>query len=931
MHKLLVRVAFAAVFVAAVTSSSFAQQSDSVLAPSRIVGRVIDETTGIGIADVIVQVVGTNPVIGARTGVDGRYMLRGVPAATVTLTIRRIGYQGKEVTGIWVDPGKAFEQNIALASAAFQGLATVVVTAEAEKGTVAEALNTQRTAVGVVNSTTAEQIAKSPDGNAAQAVGRISGINIDNNSAVTARGLGDKYTQALLNGARIPSPEPETRVVPLDLFPSGLLQSITTSKTFTPDLQGDFAGAIVDIKTREFPAERLWAIQLGQGYSSGATGSRLMSARMAGGERFGMGTGNRALPDLLKYLGNFEGLTLTQGDQNQVVSSFRNAWTPTSALAIPNASGSISFGGNDPLLFGHRVGYLISGTFSSNTDIKEHQVRALANRGSVRGEAVEVDRFVGQTVSQGVLWGGLLNASTMIGSGTRVSLNGMYNRTADNDARVERGSFEVTGSDVQITRMQYVERAMHSLQLGGEHQLGRQKLDWAMTANGVTRDEPDRSAFIQNIERDTPDGPEVLRWMQNGGAIRTFSALNEQSKEARANYEFTFGGDARQHSLKIGGLYRKTDRDANTREYSIYSARVDQASRELPAEQLFDGRFSTPTDSLFNVAPLSLGGSYTASDRLATAYAMGTVALSDRIRVIAGARFEHDNPIVNAASTFATNVVIEKKWDDVLPSLTVNVQLTENQQLRLAGSRTLARPEYRELTPIGTREVLNGEVMVGNDRLRRTRITNADLRWEWYGGSSELLSIAVFAKKFDAPIERVYRPEAQGNTVTFINADGADNYGAEIEWRHELGGFSEQLAPFSVFSNLTLMHSEIRLADDAEFSATNLTRAMVGQAPYVINGGLTYTSSGGRTTATILYNRVGDRIEAAGESPLPDVVRQARDGLDFSLRFPIVGSWAGRFDAKNLLDAPVRVTQGAVTREEFKLGRVIQAGVVWKP
>lgn len=927
MNKLIARLVVAAAVVAGGRSAAYAQ-TDSVLAPAKIVGRVIDETTGQGLPDVSVIVVGTNPVIGARTGLDGRYTLRGVPATNVKLSIRRIGYQGKEISGIWIDPGKSFEQNIALTPG--QLLMAVTVTAEAEKGTVAQALDAQRTAPGVVNSTTAEQISRSPDGNAAQAIGRISGINIDNKSAVTARGLSEKYTISSLNGARIPSPEPETRVVPLDLFPAGLLQSITTAKTFTPDLPGDFAGAVVDIRTKEFPAERMWALQLGQGYSAGATGSKLLSARSVGGERFGIAAAKRALPDLLGYLGNFEGLTLTQADQNQVVGSFRNAWTPTGATAIPNASGSASFGGNDPIL-GHNFGYLVSGSFSSSTDVRENRTRALANRGTTFGEAIEVDRFTGTTVSQGVLWGGLLSASTMIGGSSRLLLNGMYNRTADNDATVERGSFEVIGSDVQITRMQYVERTVRSLQLGGEHQFARHKFDWAATASGVRRDEPDRSSFIQNIERDTPGGPEVLRWMQSNGAIRTFALLDEKSKEVRANYEAAFGSDGREHSVKLGGLFRTTDRDASVREYSIFSTRIDQATRELPAEQLFDGRFSAASDSVFGVAPLSLGGSYGASERLAAAYGMGTFSVSDRVRVTAGARLEHDRPVVHAAATFGADAVIQKKWTDVLPSLTVNVRLTDDQQLRFAASQTLTRPEYRELTPIGTRDVLNGEIAIGNDQLERAKILNADIRWEWYRGSGELLSVAIFAKSFDNPIERVYRSEAQGHVVTFLNADRADNFGAEFEWRHELGRFSERLAPLSVFTNLTLMRSEIRIPENAGISATNLRRRMVGQAPYVVNGGLTYASYSGATTATLLYNRVGARIDAAGESPLPDVIRAPRNGLDFSLRFPIVAGWAGRLDAKNLLDSPVRVTQGAVTREAYKLGRVIQAGVVWKP
>ena len=915
--------------VTALASTSLrAQDSAAVTGFGRVTGRIVDSASGLGIVGVGIQVVGTT--VGTNSAVDGRFNLQKVPAGPLTIQVRRIGFAPKTITGLYLKDGQALEQNITMGEAV-QQLAPAVVTAEAERGSVTAALDAQRTSVGIVNATTAEQIAKSPDGNAAQAVQRVSGINLGENNTVTARGLGDKYTISSLNGARIPSPEPERRVVPLDLFPSGLLQSITTAKTFTPDLQGDFAGAVVDIRTREFPAQRMWTLQLGQGYAAGVTGSRLLTGQTVGGERLALANSKRNLPELIRYVGNFQGLSLSQDDENLLISQFRNAWTPTGVSALPNASGSVSFGGNDPLLFGHRVGYLVSGTLSSGTDMKDNQVRALAGRGTNVGETVELDRFVGRTTSQTVLWGGVVNASTLVGTSSRLTLNAMYNRTADNDARVERGTFEVEAIPVQITRMRYVERSVRSVQFAGEHHLGSHKANWALTSSGVSRDEPDRSEFIQVIEQDTPGGLEVLRWLTSRGAVRTFSALSERSNEARGSYAWSFGPTERPHVLTFGSLYRVTDRDASNREYSIYSTTATTSMRSLPAEQLFDGRFSDPGDSVFHIVPLGQGGSYAAHDRLLAAYGMVQYGVSDRVRVIAGARLEQDRLRVDAQSTLGTPVLVTKRWNDVLPSLTVNVQLTHNQQVRLAASKTLARPEYRELTPITTREVLNSVDTQGNDELDRTAVFNADARWEWYASEDEVFSIALFAKQFDRPIERMYRATSSANTVFFANARRADNYGTEIEWRSGLGSLNPMLERFTYFTNLTVMKSSITLDDSTQTSATNRRRRMVGQAPFVFNAGLTYATLSGLTSATLLYNRVGERIDAAGESPLPDVIQEARDGLDFSLRFPIVGAWSGRFDAKNLLDNPVRTVQGTVVREQYRIGRVIQAGVIWKP
>ena len=895
----------------------------------RIVGRVVDATTGQGLADVGVQVVGTK--LGVSTGVDGRFTLVNVPTGTVTIHARRIGFGAKTVTGIQLDVGQTIDQNIALTTASVQ-LETLVVNATAERGTVNSALDAQRTSVGVVNAVTAQQIGRSPDANAAQAVQRVSGVTVQDNKYVFVRGLGERYTTSSLNGARVPSPEPEKRVVPLDMFPAGLLQSITTTKTFTPDLQGDFSGALVDIKTLEFPASRKLSLQLGGGYEAGATGSSLIQAQMAGGERIANVNHSRDLPALVRSVGNMQNINLTPGDKTLLVSQFRDSWTPRTGTGAPNMSASASIGGNDPLLLGHELGYLFSGTYSSGTDFRDGQVRALADRGNTPGETREIDRFVGQKASEGVLWGGLANVSTLLGSGSRVSLNGVYNRTANNDAMVETGSFENEGIRARITRMQYVQRAIRSLQLAGDHQLGnRSRIEWFGTVSGVRRYEPDRSEWVQAIEQDTPGGTDVLRWVNsgNGGAVRTFSDLDERSREFNARYQLGFGQD-QQSSIKIGGLIRSTDRDAETRAYSISAPGIANSIRELTPEQIFDGRFSSA--NIFDIAPLSQGGSYTARDHLGAGFAMAEVALSDRFRLVGGARYEADRLEVDAFSTLGNPVFTRKVWNDLLPSLALNIKITETQQLRLSATRTLARPEYRELSPIRSRDVLNGDDTQGNENLQRTRIANFDARWEWYPQSGEVLSLGLFAKKFDLPIERVYRAAGSGTrTVFYTNAEKADNLGVELEARKNLGFLAGALTPFSLFSNLTVMKSTIQLFKDTEASATNLSRRMVGQAPYVVNAGLTYATESGATSATLLFNRVGDRIDAAGDNPLPDVVEQARNVLDFSVRLGLTESLGFRADAKNILDSPFRVMQGTAVRELYKSGRVIQAGFQIRP
>ena len=360
-------------FAGALTSSVPAPAlAQSTLPTGRVTGRIIDASTGQGLSDVGVQVVGTT--IGAQSGVDGRFTMPRVPAGTVTIQARRIGFQAKTVTGIVLAADGVVEQNITLAPATVQLTATVV-TASQERGTVAQALDQQRTATGIVNAITQEQIARSPDGDAAAAMQRVSGVNVQDGKYVNVRGLGDRYTTASLNGARLPSPEPERRVVPLDLFPAALLQSVTTSKTFTPDQPGDFSGAQVNIQTREFPAQRVLAFSASTGYNDAATGKQVLGAPMVGGERFGLATADRARPASLVSAGNLR--TSTQQDFNGFVSSFRNAWSAEQVTGTPNYGFGVTLGGNDPVL-GHRVGYVGSVTLSNTQEVRADEERGLA-------------------------------------------------------------------------------------------------------------------------------------------------------------------------------------------------------------------------------------------------------------------------------------------------------------------------------------------------------------------------------------------------------------------------------------------------------------------------------------------------------------------------------------------------------------------------
>jgi outer membrane receptor protein involved in Fe transport len=889
----------------------------------RIVGRVVDAEQGSPISGAQLEVVGT--AIKDIAALDGRYALQAVPAGPVSIRIRMIGFAPKVVTGVAVPAGGTIAQDIALTASAVQ-LAEITVSAEAERGTVNRALDEQRNATNIVNSVSAEQIARSPDSDAGQAVQRVSGVTVQDGKYVFVRGLGERYTTTSLNGARIPSPDPERKVVPFDLFPSALLEGITTSKTFTPDQPGDFSGAAVNVRTREFPAQRVLTFSASAGLNTAATGKDLRRAPNVGSEWLGSAGSARGIPGPAARITSLAGLG--QAEVNDIIGSFRDSWSTRSGSGAPNGSFGVTLGGEDPV-FRQPVGYIGSFTYSNGQEIRSGETRSLIMASSNGFQPLNESR--GATARNSVLWGGILNLSTRIGSNTKLSLNNTYNRSSDNEATELAGANEEFAVDLDVTRLTFTQRTVRSHQLAGEHLLGQSHLvDWSFSASRVNRYEPDRSDIAYITQIDPESGvSRPTAWL--GGprsATRTFSDLGESSYEGSGNYRILIGSSSNPASIKVGAAYRAVNREVDSRAFDITNRGLSEVDRQVTPEQIFAGPYAQ--DSRLSLFINANGGRYDARDRLSAGYLQLELPVSPGLRLIGGARLEHWALDLNTLSPQGLASATSRNDTDVLPSLALNYQLTGNQTIRLSASQTLSRPEYREIASVSSFEPIGGLITFGNPDLRRARIQNYDLRWEWYPRSGEVLSVALFVKRFKDPIERVFVNQTGALANSFVNAEKADNYGVELELRKSLEFVTPGLAPLALFANTTLMQSRITPGNTDISSLTSTHRPMVGQAEYVVNGGVTYAGTGG-LSATALYNVVGPRIVEAGALPFPDAYEQARHVIDFSLQIPVMHSTSLRVDAKNLLDSPYRVLQGGVTRMEYRAGRVFSLGASWQP
>jgi outer membrane receptor protein involved in Fe transport len=887
--------------------------------PGRIMGRIVDAAQGLPLAGAQVELASG---VAVQAAPDGRYALNDVSPGVVSVRVRMIGYQPKLVSGVRVEAGRVSEQDVALDVSVIE-LDEIAVTSEAERGTVERALDEQRTAVGIVNAVTADAIRRSPDSDAGQAVRRVSGVTVQDGKYVAVRGLGERYTTTQLNGARVPSPDPEKKVVPFDLFPASLLESITTTKTFTPDQWGDFSGALVNLKTREFPAQTVETFSSSIAVNSAATGQHILRAPRTGTEWLGFAGADRALPAPLAGVRTLDGRS--PGEINAMIASFRNAWAPVDARGGVNGSFGYSRGGTT-LVGGHELGYLAALSYGYSQEVRTDEVRALP---SVSGDSlVPLDRYTGGTGQESVLWGGLLNFSTRIGDGTRLAFNTTYDRGADNEASQLAGWSEEFALPLVRSRSTFTARTVRSLQLTAEHLMGpRHVLDWSLSRSDVSRSEPDRSDLTYIATEDPASGALIpTQWFTGQfSATKTFSTLREGGWDLSGNYRLALGRLDRPVMLKTGLALRTVDRDAESQPYDIRNRDLTVAERSVPASQLFDGAYAEAGRLTLFVN--QVGGRYTAQDRTWAGYAMLDLPLGRRVHLVGGARLERwALDLTSFDRTLSRDSVVTRRNSDLLPSVSLNYQLGASQQLRLSASRTLSRPEYREITDVQSFNPIDGTFLFGNPALQRASIANYDLRWEWYPRGGELVSVGVFAKQFSDPIERVFVFTSGAAAHSYINAKQAYDLGLELELRKRLDAIMPALSPVTLFANATLMRSRITPGDSG---LTSAERPLVGQAGYVLNAGLTY--SAGRWSGSVLYNLVGRRVAEAGFRPYPDVYEESRGQLDVSLQLPVTPSIMLKLDGKNLLDARTRMTQGPVDRLSYRTGRVVAFGAQWSP
>lgn len=874
-------------FLVLMSAAGFAQGT------GKISGTISDKKTGETLIGVTVKLKGSTK--GMATDVDGKYSITGLANGKYTVVYQYIGYAGKEISEVEVNGGKNTILNVILEESNNQNLNEVVIKGSFKKESVNALYAQQKNNAAISDGISSELIKRSPDKNTSDVLKRVSGTTIQDNKFVVIRGLSDRYNAAMLDGSTLPSTEPNRKAFSFDIVPSNLVDNLIISKTATPDLPGDFAGGAIQIVTKDIPEQNFISFGVATGYNTASTFKDFKSGTRNITDYFGFDNGDKKLGSNFPSTNRINnGLTPTQNAS--AIRALPRDWNINNFTALPTQNYQFTIGRVKDLKNNRKIGALVSLTYRNaqqiNNDVKRQYFDFDYND--------DVYKF-----STNI--GALANFAYTFGK-NKITFKNIYNRIYEDQFLYRTGLNRAITSDIQFYAFDLMQKSLLKSTVEGDHQLGERnaKLNWSASFSNVLNDQPDQRklnyARATSADPSTPFSANITTLGRENA--RLFSRMNENSYTGAVNYSLPVTMFNSKATLKTGlsALYRDRTFDVRFLGATVVSSDISEQIRQLPIDKLYSrslingGNFRL--EELYNRLD-----QYVANSLTNAGYAMLDNKLGDKARLVWGVRVEQFN--VDLTPQDAAAEKVKQNYADVLPSANFTYNLTDKINLRASYYRTIARPEFRELSVSTYYDYETLSNLQGNPNLQRSNIDNADIRFELYPQAGQIISVSGFYKKFKNAIETFNDDATSTRTVRYFNSDKATVFGAEFEVRKSLDFIKETdfLKNTTAYANVSLIKSKV--TNDANTGLNNVerTRVMVGQAPYVINGGLLHSFLDNKLTFNALYNKVGRRLAVAAGSQYPSIWEVPRDVIDLQLAMKVIKNKGElKFNAGDILN-----------------------------
>lgn len=895
------------VFFALLTTSIIIGQNTGSIA-----GKLIDieyNNEPLPFANVLIK--GTTT--GTTSDIDGLYLFDNLTPGPYTLIFSFVGYETQELK-VEVVANKVTTVNVSMGASA-ASLDEVVITTTTKKESETALLLDQKKAVAIKQSIGAEELSRKGVSDAAGAVAKISGVSKQEGSSnVYVRGLGDRYLNTTMNGLSLPSNDVNKKNINLDLFSSDVIESVSISKAYASSFYGDFSAGNVDIISKDHKGKAFVEVFTGTGFNSNAIDKDFV--RSEGTGYFG-------------YYGRYE--------HNPFAIILSHGIDPVDAGTPLNINYGASGGKSFNFANGSKLSLFLTGSFENSFEYRKGS--------AIDYTLTEKKAFVNNSeeFEYGTTSTAMANLNYRINDENSIKYNSLFiNNSSDvvgyfgiDGKGRSRDAILDTEQGFYQMNVQFDQTRMFVNQILGEHKSGKFDLDWGIGYNVVYSKQPDRKRItLENyqfaLDDDANTNPTFYsnvvfdnqRYFQNIEDEELNSRLN-LAYNATETLKFNFGYDGRKKERTFDNIrygydivdsaFPVTDVNDFNSIFSLANLNIDQDSNGV-----YEIKVINPTPSLSNTNRPGLPeNTYNGNLSITAGYLDAEIKVTEKLLIVPGLRIESlDQSIAYDVINLGNNGQDEKRFykNFYLPSLNVKYSLNDEQNLRFTASQTVSIPEFKEIAPFVYEDVTTR--IGGNpDLLEKgfSEIINVDLKYEWFFGKSELLSVAAFGKQIKDPVNLVVGADATGTQRYFRTGDKATVYGIELEVRKNIITDENDKSKLSFGMNATYMHTEQDLyaqidGETYDVSFNKETEELQGASPLLINADVSFSPEFGtyKPTANIIYSYFSDRIDALGSGQLGNVIEKSVSTLDFVWKNTLSDHLEVNFSAKNLLNPTVK-------------------------
>ena len=865
-----------------------------------IIGKVTDGKSKDALIGATVQVEGTNII--AATDIDGNFRLSGLKEGEkYRLTITYVAYKNKEIDGV-----QASDQPQMISVALTpdeQTLGEVTVTGIARKNTEAAMVQIAKNSPVIVNNVSAQEIGKTQDSNAGEVIRRMPGVSLIDDKFVMVRGLSQRYNNVWINGGAAPSSEADSRAFSFDLIPSAQIDNMQIVKTPSPEYPADYTGGFVLVNTKDIPVGNMFQVSVGGNWNTASVFKDFQYAKGSSTDFLGFDGGLRNLDggfrSSLRSIGN--------GGTDLVGNGLNNDWLLKSMKPWGDLKLSANLGRRWKL-GENQMGIIAALNYTNEyrtfSDMQNNQFGVYDERND---RSIYLSNSLDNQYNHNARLGAMLNLTLLTADGNnKFQFKNIFNQIG-NDRYTSRQGVDEQNNQTHSAEYYYRSRTTYNGQFTGKHTLKSDELDWSLSYSYANRNVPDRRRYLQNDALETG----TIQLTTGNDISREWTRLDEHILSAAVNDKHDFDFNGWKPTMKLGAYGEYRTREYKTREF-IYnwkpennSLPADFRKSDLPTLLSNSGNFGS--DKLYLLEEPNRRDDYKGHNTLGAGYLAATLPFGS-LSVFAGLRYEYSKMelITNTRDDRPSPLSHFYKYNDLFPSLNATYKFSDKHQLRLSYGKTVNRPEFREVSPSVFYDFDLAADVKGNTELTSCYVQNLDLRYEFYPSRGEMVSVALFYKYFDAPIEWTYTLSGGNRMIySYMNADHANNYGVELDIKKDLSFIG--LPDFSWSFNGAIIKSRVNFNGSANME----NRPMQGQSPYLVNTGIFYKNDKQQLDIALLYNRIGKRIIGVGRSEgttsgnetlrVPDSYEMPRDVLDLSISKKFGTHWEIKANVRDLL------------------------------